>query len=159
VQATAAKTQASAKSLGRDLFAVMTQLLRTTSQDLFRALGELDLSITQVKLLHALDDSDRERSVKDLSEAFALSLPAISRAIEVLHQRSYVERREDEHDRRMKRVTITPAGSALVKRFNETRLARLEELAATMTPAEQRRLAAALTPLLARPEIAQARPR
>jgi len=137
----------------------MTQLMRTTTPDLFRTLGELDLSLTQVKLLHALEDSERELSLKDLSEALSLSLPAASRAIEVLHHHGYVNRREDEHDRRMKRVTITRAGGAVVQRFNQTRLARLEELAATMTPAEQRRLTAALAPLLARPEIAQARPR
>jgi DNA-binding MarR family transcriptional regulator len=158
MQATAATAKASESALARDLFAVLGHLLRSTAPDMFRALGELDLSLTQVKLLHALDDPETELSLKDLAECLSLSLPAASRAIDALHQRGYVHRREDEHDRRMKRVRMTAAGTRALDRLNRTRLAQLEEFAATMTPAERRRLVAALAPLLARPEIAAARP-
>ncbi|MDQ6915490.1 MAG: MarR family transcriptional regulator [Actinomycetota bacterium] len=158
MQATAAHAQASKSALARDLFAFLGYLLRSTTPDMFRALGELDLSLTQVKLLHALDDPERELSLKDLAECLALSLPAASRAIDALHQRGYVHRREDEHDRRMKRVRITAAGTRALRKLNQTRLAQLEEFAATMSPAERRRLVAALAPLLERPEIAAMRP-
>jgi DNA-binding MarR family transcriptional regulator len=158
VQATAAKTQASSTALARDLFAILGYLLRTTTPDMFRALGELDLSMTQVKLLYALDDPERELSLKDLGEELNLSLPAASRAIDALHQRGYVDRREDEQDRRMKRVRITPAGTGAIAQLNRTRLAQLEEFAATMSEAERRRLAGALAFLLERPEIAAVKP-
>ena len=125
--------------MARDLFAVLGYLLRTTTPDMFRALGELDLSMTQVKLLYALDDPERELSLKDLGEELNLSLPAASRAIDALHQRGYVDRREDEQDRRMKRVRITPAGTGAIARLNHTRLAQLEEFAATMTDADSYR--------------------
>ena len=114
--------------------------------------------MTQVKLLYALDDPERELSLKDLGEELNLSLPAASRAIDALHQRGYVDRREDEQDRRMKRVRITPAGTGAIARLNHTRLAQLEEFAATMTDAERRRLAGALAFLLERPEIAGVQP-
>jgi DNA-binding MarR family transcriptional regulator len=158
MQATAAPAQASESALAGDLFAVLGYLLRSTAPDMFRTLGELGLSLTQVKLLHALDDPERELSLKDLAECLSFSLPAASRAIDGLHQRGYVHRREDEHDRRMKRVRMTAAGTRALNRLNRTRLAHLEEFAATMTPAERRRLVAALAPLLARPDIAAARP-
>jgi DNA-binding MarR family transcriptional regulator len=159
MQATAARAQAPTEAeLARDLFSFLGYLLRSTTPDMFRALGELDISLTQVKLLHALDDPDGEPSLKDLAECLSLSLPAASRAIDALHQRGYVDRREDEHDRRVKRVRITAVGAGALRRLNETRLAQLEEFAATMSGAERRRLAAALAPLVARPEIAAVRP-
>ena len=42
-----------------------------------------------------------------------------SRTVEGLLQRGLVERREDEHDRRMKRVRITKAGGAAVARIGK----------------------------------------
>jgi DNA-binding MarR family transcriptional regulator len=159
MQATAARAQAPTEAeLARDLFSFLGYLLRSTTPDMFRALGELDLTLTQVKLLHALDDPECELSLKDLAERLSLSLPTASRAIDGLHQRGYVARREDEHDRRMKRVRITAAGTGALRRLNQVRLAQLEEFAATMSAAERRRLAAALAPLVARPEIAAVRP-
>jgi DNA-binding MarR family transcriptional regulator len=158
VQATATKAQVSPGALARDLFSVLGYLVKTTTPDLFRALGELELSLTQVKLLHCLDGGDRELALTDLAENLSLSLPAASRAIDALHQRGYVHRREDEHDRRIKRVRIAEAGTDALRRLNQTRLAQLEEFAATMTEAERRRLAGALASLLERPEIAAVRP-
>jgi DNA-binding MarR family transcriptional regulator len=158
VQATADKTQVSPRALARDLFSVLGYLVKTTTPDMFRALGELELSMTQVKLLHCLDGEDSELALSDLAENLSLSLPAASRAIEALHQRGYVERREDDHDRRMRRVRITDAGTAALRRLNHMRLAQLEDFAATMTEAERRRLTGALASLLERPEIAAVRP-
>lgn len=157
MQATAAKAQASSEAppdLARDLFALVAYLLRANAPDTFRALSELELSLTQVKLLHQLDIPDCELSLKQLAEQLSLSVPAASRAIDALHQRGYVARHENEHDRRMKRVSITPAGVDALRTLNEMRLSRLQEFAETMSPAERRRLAAALAPLVARPEIA-----
>jgi DNA-binding MarR family transcriptional regulator len=144
--------------LALDLFSVLGYLVKTTTPDMFRALGELGLSMTQVKLLHCLDGRESELALTDLAENLSLSLPAASRAIEALHQRGYVERREDEQDRRMRRVRITDAGTGALRRLNHMRLAQLEEFAATMTEAERRRLAGALASLLERPEIAAVQP-
>ena len=158
MQATAAKAQVSPDVLAQHLFAVLGYLVRATTPDMFRALGELDLSMTQVKLLYALDDPERELSLKDLGEELNLSLPAVSRAIDALNERGYVDRREHEQDRRMKRVRITSAGTGAIAQLNRTRLAQLEEFAATMTEPERRRLAGALAFLLKRPEIAAVKP-
>lgn len=124
---------------------------------MFRMLGELDLGLTQVKLLHALEEAEDELSLKDLAECLSLSVPAASRAIDALHQRGFVHRREDEHDRRMKRVRIAAPGVRVLRKLNRARLTQLEEFAATLGPTERRRLIAALAPLLARPEIAAGR--
>jgi DNA-binding MarR family transcriptional regulator len=146
------------RALARDLFSILGYLVKSTTPDMFRALGELDLSMTQVKLLHCLDGGDRELALSDLADNLSLSLPAASRAIDALHQRGYVERREDDHDRRMKRVRITEPGTAALRQLNHMRLAQLEDFAGTMSEAERRRLAGALASLLERPEIAAVQP-
>jgi DNA-binding MarR family transcriptional regulator len=157
MQATAAPTQASSARLARDLFAVLAYVLKASSQDVFSALGELDLSLTQVKLLHALD-AEPSVSLKHVGSCVGLSLPAASRAIEALHQRGLVERQEDEHDRRIKRVEVTEDGRQVVRRLNEARLAYLEQFAQTLDDADRARLAGALAPLLERAPIRACHP-
>ena len=134
-------------------------MLRASTPDLFRALDSLELTLTQAKLLHELDAARDELSLKELAERLGLSLPAASRAVEGLFGRGYLERREDERDRRVKRVRISPAGADALGRLTEMRLTLLEQFSATMSEAERRRLAKALEPLLGRPEIAEMRPR
>ncbi len=124
---------------------------------MFSSLGELDLSLTQVKLLHVLD-AEPSVSLKHVGSCVGLSLPAASRAIEALHQRGLVERHEDEHDRRIKRVEVTEAGREVVRRLNQARLAYLEQFAVTLNERERERLVGALAPLLERAPIAACHP-
>jgi DNA-binding MarR family transcriptional regulator len=113
-----------------------------------------------VKVLHVLDDATApERSLRGLADHFATSLPTISRSVEDLVQRGYVDREEDAHDRRVKRVRITDAGRDVVHRINETRLAVLQEFLDTLSEPQRRRLAAALDPLVERAEVASCRPK
>jgi len=157
MQAITASSQASPEAVAHDLYALIIHLLRTSTHDVFRALGDLDLSISQVKMLHILD-AEGELPLKDLGERLTLSLAASSRAVEGLHQRAFVTRRADEHDRRMKRVALTAAGRDVVTRLSEARLAVLQRFAETMTGDERRQMIDALAPLMERVEISTCRP-
>ena len=144
MQATATDSQVSAEALAHQLLGLWTHLIRGGGQHLYALLDELDLSITQVKTLHMLDGCVQELSVKELSERLGVSLPGASRIVEGLLRRGLVERREDEHDRRMKRVRITPAGADAVTRINTARLEGLEAFAASLGDAQRKRLSGAL---------------
>jgi DNA-binding MarR family transcriptional regulator len=122
-------------------------LMRSSTPDFFRALSEHELTFTQVKLLNELDRPECYLAQTELAANLALSLPAVSRAVDGLEARGYVERREDEHDRRMKRVRVTAAGRRVLRRLTETRLKLLERFAATLSDDERRDLAAALVPI------------
>jgi len=76
-----------------------------------------------------------------------LSLPGASRIVDALLRRGWLERREDLHDRRMKRVGITPDGREVVDRIETARLAGLEDYAASLTPEQRNRLSSALSDL------------
>jgi DNA-binding MarR family transcriptional regulator len=160
MQATAAPAKPSEAGVAEGLYAVLHYLMKSSGRDVFGAMAEAGLTLTTYKALHAL--SERERGddvcVKHVAEDLVMSVPAASRIVDGLHQKGYVERREDEHDRRMKRVSITPAGRSVMARVNATRLAAGEQFAATLTDAERKRLAAALAPLLERPEVAACLP-
>jgi DNA-binding MarR family transcriptional regulator len=153
----AASTQATEAELAHDLYSFMGYLLKAGSGDYFRTVAELDLTLTQLKALHILDAPGTEETLKSLAERLELSLPAVSRAVENLHQRGLVERHEDQADRRMKRVTATDAGRHATSTLHDARLSALKEFSATLTHPQRRRLAAALAPVLARPEVAACR--
>jgi DNA-binding MarR family transcriptional regulator len=154
----AAPPAAEISDLATDLYALVVHLHKNCNSDLFEAVGALDLSLTQIKLLHYLEDSGRELTLKEGAELVHVSLPAASRMVDDLVRRGLVERREDELDRRMKRVNVTEAGRAVIRRLNAARLAGLEQFAASLTDGEREALAAALTELLTRPDIAACRP-
>ena len=86
-------------------------------------------------------------SVKELADRLGMSLPGASRTVDGLLRRGWLERREDPHDRRMKRVGITADGREVVERIETARLAGLEDYAASLTPEQRARLSSALSDL------------
>jgi DNA-binding MarR family transcriptional regulator len=144
--------------LAADLYAVVVHLHKNCTADLFEAVGALDLSFTQIKLLHYLGDADEEPTLKQAAEAVHVSLPAASRMVDDLVRRGFVERREDPEDRRMKRVRVTDSASEVIRRINAARLSGLEQFALGLTDAERHALSTALDELLKRPEVAACRP-
>jgi DNA-binding MarR family transcriptional regulator len=146
------------KALAADLYALITHLHKNCTADLFEAVGALDLTLTQIKLLHHLEDATSELTLKQGAEAVRVSLPAASRMVDELVQRGFVERHEDVADRRMKRIRLTDQGRVVIARLNAARLTGLEDFVTGLTGAERRALAQLLSKLLAREEIAASRP-
>jgi DNA-binding MarR family transcriptional regulator len=161
MQATAASKQTSSSAseeLAREIYTLFQYLFSSSASDFFRALSEADVTLTQVKLMHVLDRPEADRTLKDLAEEMSFSLAGASRSIDALHQRGLVERREDEHDRRMKRVRITDEGRELLRRLNEMRVALLEQFVETIPETERRQLLDVLSPIVEREEVAAYRP-
>ena len=140
--------------LSEHLYGLLRFLLIGHGGDYVRAVGELELSLTQLRALHVLVYGVEQTSLKDLADRLGLSLPAVSRSIDGLVQRGLVTRAEDAEDRRMKQVRATPAAPELLERLTELRLAGIEQFVATLAPRERQRLAAALVPIAQREEIA-----
>ncbi len=144
-------------ALASDLCALLAHLHKNCSADLFEAVGVLELTLTQMKLLHRLEETGRELSLKQAAEQIHVSLAATSRVVDELVRRDLVERREDPEDRRMKRVRLTEAGHAVIGRLNAARLSGLEQFVATLEGHERAQLAELLATLLERPEVAACR--
>ena len=156
---TAAAGAAAASDLAADLYALVIYLHKNCNSDLFEAVGTLELTLTQIKLLHHLDDASSELTLKEAAESVHVSLPAASRTVDDLVRRGFVVRNEDAEDRRMKRVRLTDAGGAVIRRLNAARLIGFESFAQTLTGTEHEQLAQALATLLEqRPDLAACRP-
>jgi DNA-binding MarR family transcriptional regulator len=137
----------SPKDLAGELLRLWSHLMRGSSQQMFVVLGELELSMTQMKTLSMLDDCLQEVSVKELSDLLGLSLPATSRTVDGLLRRGLLSRHEDEVDRRMKRVRLTGDGRAVVQRIVTARLQGLEAYASTLSDEQRGQLMAVLLDL------------
>jgi MarR family transcriptional regulator, organic hydroperoxide resistance regulator len=147
------------RELAADLYALVVYLHKNCNSDLFEAVGTLELSLTQIKLLHHLGDASSELTLKEAAETVHVSLPAASRMVDDLVRRGFVVRNEDAEDRRMKRVRLTDAGGAVIRRLNAARLSGFESFAQTLTHTEHEQLARALATLLEqRPDLADCRP-
>ena len=147
--------------LTSQLYGLLKYLLHGHGGDYVRAVGELELSLTQLRALHVLVNEVDQASLGDIAERLGLSLPAVSRSVDGLVQRGLVTRAEDAADRRMKQVRATRQAAPLLDRLTELRLAGIEQFVDTLSARERARLAAALDPIAARDEIAArcARPR
>jgi DNA-binding MarR family transcriptional regulator len=149
--------------LAGDLYALVTHLHKNCTGDLLEALGLLDLNLSQSKLLHRLESAGRELSLGQVADSVGISLPTASRLVDDLVRRGLVERREDDSDRRLKRVGLSASGQAALRQLNAARLNGLQEFTVTLTDTERATLAETVQTLLKRPEIAacryEARPR
>ena len=142
VQATEIKAIADAPEVGagaQDTAARLSALLRHLflfdRGNMLRVLEESGLSMTQSKALLELGgmgEDARVRQVGDLAETFGMSVPSMSR------------------------VAITAKGKKLVETLLVVRQAGMEAFAATLTPAQRRKLDAAIDSLMDRPDIAGA---
>jgi DNA-binding MarR family transcriptional regulator len=135
------------EQLAEELLALWHHLMKGQSKSMFSLLDDLDLSLSHVKALQVLSGCGCELSVKEVSEELGLSLPGASRTVDALLRRGYLERREDEHDRRMKRIGITDAGRDVARRIVEARLEGLETFTASLDQEQRTRLMTALSDL------------
>jgi len=151
-------TSPPAADLAADVYAFIVYLHKNCNADLFEAVGAPELTLSQIKLLHHLEDAEHELTLKEGAELVHVSLPAASRMVDELVRRGFVERHEDAEDRRMKRVQVTEAGRSVIRKLNAARLAGLQQFTDSLTDAERRKLAAALSKLLLRADVAACRP-
>ena len=135
-------------ALAGSLLELWQHVLRGGLGRTFSELEGLGLGLPQLKTLDALDLYEGEPTVKDLAEQLCLSLPGMSRNVDDLQRRGLLERREDEHDRRMKRLRLTDEGRAVLATVNSARLAGLEAFTTTLPDDQRDALSAALAPIL-----------
>jgi DNA-binding MarR family transcriptional regulator len=145
VQSIIASPQAVAELLAR----LILHVYRSSSPELFRMLGELGLSFTQVKALHVLREVG-DVNIKDVAGRLGMSLPAMSRALDGLVQRGLVERRESDQDRRAKIVRLLPAGREALDTIERSRVSLIEDFTAALSDDERERLHATLLPIVER---------
>jgi DNA-binding MarR family transcriptional regulator len=146
------KATVTAEQLAALMARYLMSAMRTAQTEVFHVVAELELSMTQLKILHILDGSDHELTPSELAQFLGLSPAATGRAVDALTRAGIVARRDDDADRRVKRLALTPAGQAAITRISEARLAGLTRLVGDLDADQRQALADALTPLLPDPQ-------
>ncbi|NOZ51114.1 MAG: MarR family transcriptional regulator [Chloroflexi bacterium] len=118
--------------------------MRRSMTDFKRFMTETGLSFPQMSVLMRLFHS-HHCSVSDVGTQLGVSNAAASQLVHGLVQMGYVEREEDPHDRRAKRLSLTPAGRVLIEQGIDARSRWLEGLAEALTPEQQQMIITALT--------------
>jgi DNA-binding MarR family transcriptional regulator len=121
-----------------------------SSKDVFRYVAELDISVTQLRVLFAIEHGGRDLALHELAEDIGLSTAATGRAVDVLVRADLVTRMEDPSDRRVKRIALTDKARDVMRRLNEARRDALGEVVATLTPEERAQVVTALKTMLDR---------
>ncbi|WP_440712523.1 MarR family winged helix-turn-helix transcriptional regulator [Gordonia sp. FQ] len=107
-------------------------LLRSAIEDLYfayrtftalpdRLLADLDLGRTHHRILHFVR-RDPGLSVGDLLAILEVSKQAVHRPIKDLEERGYLAVTADDTDRRIRRLTLTPAGTGLEDRLTSLQM-------------------------------------
>jgi DNA-binding MarR family transcriptional regulator len=156
---TAPEVGPEAQETAARLSALLRHLFLYDRGNQLQLIEQCGLSMTQCKALLELGGLGREvepRQVSDLAEAFGVSVPSMSRAVDALVKGGLATRVEDPEDRRARRVAITAKGKELVETIVVVRQAGMEAFAATLTAAQRRKLDAAVDALMDREDIAEA---
>jgi DNA-binding MarR family transcriptional regulator len=82
--------------------------------------------------------------MSEVSERFDISAAAASQLVEKLVQAGYLERAEDPSDRRAKLLTLSLKGKELIQQGTEERYRWMDDLAATLSAEDQKKVSEAL---------------
>ncbi|MCB1031525.1 MAG: MarR family transcriptional regulator [Acidimicrobiales bacterium] len=120
------RSGADAAALATTLRLSITRLARR-----MRQLADTDLTPSQLSALAMIERSE-SLSLSALAEQEQIGAPTMSKIVDKLHDAGLVERRNDNADRRVTRLSVTPAGHDTLNEIRQRRTAwlatRLAEL-------------------------------
>jgi DNA-binding MarR family transcriptional regulator len=91
----------------------------------------LQLTRTQLDILTMLADS--MSTTGELASSLYLTQSAVTQTVDTLVRKSLVERRYDDHDRRIIHLDLSTQGRGLIKRVHQLRRATMEQLIERLT--------------------------
>ena len=113
----------------------LVQVSFTVLDLLSRSAAELDLSVTQLRLIGIL--RDRSPSMAALADHLGLDRSSVSGLIDRAERRGLVARRTSADDARVTLIDLTPAGREVGQQLGASVSARIEKLLQAVAPAER----------------------
>ena len=93
--------------------------------------SEENLSFSQVAALHIIDQA-QSISIQEISQRLNLSLSATSRLIDDLVRTDFIDRVEDQENRRSKILTLTPQGQSFLDKLSVERVKMIRSTAESL---------------------------
>ena len=139
----------SVESVTDDVMGFLSHLKKSGEAHILGVAAGLDLSFSQLRAMFVLSDCQEELAVHELAARLGSSMATAGRAVQALARAGLVTRREDEQDRRVKRVSLTDDGRVLVAGFVQAHREAVRECVESLSDREREHLSKALAPLLA----------
>jgi DNA-binding MarR family transcriptional regulator len=127
----------------RDWIEVFTN---RSMRDTMQFWKESGLSMPQISTMMRLHYRGAS-GISKMGNHLGVTNAAASQMVDRLVHLGYLERTEDQNDRRVKQLTLTPKGSAQIEKSLEARRRWLEDLVNALTPEQQSEIADALARL------------
>ncbi|MRJ75162.1 winged helix DNA-binding protein [Aeromicrobium sp. SMF47] len=125
------------------------RLMYLAESDGMDAMVDLDLSFSQARTLFLLAKKAEPMSIHSIATELGLSDAATGRNVEQLLKLDVVERRESPDDRRVKLVSLTPAGEKLAVSHVDAKRDSIRAFTATLPEEQRADLHRALSAILA----------
>lgn len=120
--------------------------MRRSMRDFIQFIKESGLSTTQLNTLMRLYYRG-DCPISEISDHLGITNAATSQMVQRLVEQGLLDRTEDPTDRRVKQLTLTAEGCALIEQGIEARRRWLEDLTIALSAEEQANIVATLTNL------------
>lgn len=127
----------------------LVRLLNMGECDSMDTLVDTDLSFTQARLLFALARHGDPVPIHEVATELRLSVASTGRNVDQLVSQGLVVRREDEHDRRVRRVTLSDSGRAQAQKHVDAKRQGLRAFVRRLPVDQRDQLLASLRQILA----------
>lgn len=124
---------------GAALWVVLARAYRSMAAFVERSVAALGIGLSDFMILEALLHKG-PLTMSELCDAALITNASMTAAIDRLEKRDFVERVADKQDRRVRRVQLTPQGTALIKRLYARHERDLEEVMSAVSPSERAEL-------------------
>lgn len=133
--------------LAAGLIGAIFPIIKDGQTGVVSAMAGFDLTFSQFRILFVLDSEGADLAVNELAERISLSLPAAGRAVDAMVKAGLVSRREDDSDRRVKRIALAAAGSDALEKIGNSRRQAAERFVNKLDDEERAALATAVATL------------
>ena len=123
--------------LAAKLMEAFVPMFKGSQAEIMAATADLDLTLSQCRILLELDRAGEDLPVNDLAVRISLSIAATGRAIDALYRAGVLTRREDGIDRRIKRIGLTTQGLSVIATIMQVRRQGAERLVAALDDTER----------------------
>ena len=130
----------SARSVAGEVLEVIPLVTRRVAADLRKS--ERSTKLAYIGLLSIV--ARNPRSLGELSEFHAVSLPTMSKTITTIENLGWVVRNRSETDRRVVMVEATPAGRAALKEVYHSAIGPIAETLGALTATQRQKLSKGL---------------
>ena len=122
--------------LAARLMEAFVPMFKGSQAEIMAATADLDLTLSQCRILLELERAEEDLPVNDLAARISLSIAAAGRAIDALYRSGVLTRREDDVDRRIKRIGLTDRGRSVIATIMQVRKQGAERLVAALNDTE-----------------------